>query len=92
MSANVKTGATLPPPPPHEVLEIDFRRYLKDPRRSACGSNVPKTCRTEARHGEAEIRVIKEIKKFTAYFYSALFVDRDQLEKAEVHVPHSWCG
>jgi hypothetical protein len=47
---------------------------------------VSKPCRTEGGDGEAEIQVIKKIDKFTAYFYSALLVNRDHLEKAEVHV------
>jgi hypothetical protein len=53
---------------------------------------MSKTCRTEASDGEAEIRAIKKIKKFTAYFYSALFVNWDHLEKAEVHDLHPWCA
>jgi hypothetical protein len=33
---------------------------------------MSKTCRTEGGDGEAEIRVIKKIEKFSAYFYPAL--------------------
>ena len=53
---------------------------------------MSKTCRTESGDGEAEIRVIKKIEKFSAYFYPALLVNRDHLEKAEVHVLQPRCG